>query len=51
MFASDTIRGSEKTMPQEEMDRLLNVKIQKDIMEKILGLNAAKLLRSVGVEI
>ena len=51
MFASDTIRGSEKTMPQEEMDRLLNIKIQEDIKKKILGLNAAKLLRSVGVEI
>lgn len=51
MFASDTIKGYEKTMPQEEMDRVLNMGLQDNVLEKVLGLNAAKLLRSVGVKI
>jgi len=51
MFASDTIKGYEKTMPQEEMDRLLNVGLPSKMLGKVLGLNAVKLLRSVGVEI
>ena len=51
MFASDTIRGYEKTMPQEEMDRVINMRLPDKVLEKILGLNASKLLRSVGVRI
>lgn len=51
MFASDTIKGYEKTMPQEEMDRVLNMGLPDNVLEKVLGVNAAKLLRSVGVKI
>lgn len=51
MYASDTIKGYEKTMPQEEMDRVLNVGLSGKILEKVLGLNAEKLLRSVGVKL
>ena len=51
MFASDTIRGYEKTMPQEEMDRVINMRLPDKVLEKILGLNASKILRSVGVRI
>jgi predicted TIM-barrel fold metal-dependent hydrolase len=51
MYASDTIRGYEKTMPQEEMDRVLNAGLPEKILEKVLGLNAEKLLRSVGVRL
>jgi predicted TIM-barrel fold metal-dependent hydrolase len=49
MFASDTIRGFEETMPQEEMDRVTRLNLSKDVLEKVLGENARKLLRSVGV--
>ena len=51
MYASDTIRGFEKTMPQEEMDRISNLKLPMNLLEKLLGKNAIKLLRSVGVTI
>jgi predicted TIM-barrel fold metal-dependent hydrolase len=49
MFASDTIRGFEETMPQEEMDRVTQLNLSKDVLGKVLGENASKLLRSVGV--
>jgi predicted TIM-barrel fold metal-dependent hydrolase len=51
MFASDTIKGYEKTMPQEEMDRVLNMRLPDKVLQKTLGLNAEKLLKSVGVRI
>ena len=51
MYASDTIKGYEKTMPQEEMDRVLNMGLPEKTLEKVLGLNAEKLLKSVGVTI
>lgn len=51
MYASDTIRGYEKTMPQEEMDRVLNLNLPKSLLDKLLGKNAIKLLRTVGVKI
>ena len=51
MFASDTIRGYEKTMPQEEMDRVLNLGMKEELLKKILGGNAELLLKSVGVNL
>jgi predicted TIM-barrel fold metal-dependent hydrolase len=51
MFASDTIRGYEKTMPQEEMDRVLNLDLPVNLLDKLLGENAVKLLKSVGVKL
>lgn len=51
MFASDSIRGYEKTMPQEEMDRVLNLDLPINLLDKLLGKNAVKLLKSVGVKI
>lgn len=51
MYASDTIKGYEKTMPQEEMDRVLNIRLPEIVLEKVLGSNAEKLLRSVGVRV
>jgi predicted TIM-barrel fold metal-dependent hydrolase len=51
MYASDTIKGYEKTMPQEEMDRVLNSGLSEKLLEKVLGLNAEKLLKSVGVSL
>jgi predicted TIM-barrel fold metal-dependent hydrolase len=49
MFASDTIRGYEKTMPQEEIDRVLNLGLPDDLLKKIFGENAEKLLRSMEI--
>jgi predicted TIM-barrel fold metal-dependent hydrolase len=51
MFASDTIRGYEKTMPQEEIDRVLNLGLSRDLVKKIFGENAEKLLRSMEIEL
>jgi predicted TIM-barrel fold metal-dependent hydrolase len=51
MYASDTIKGYEKTMPQEEMDRVLNMRLPEMVLEKVLGSNAEKLLRSVGIRV
>jgi predicted TIM-barrel fold metal-dependent hydrolase len=51
MFASDSIRGYEKTMPQEEMDRVLNLGLPRNLLDKLLGKNAINLLKSVGVKI
>jgi predicted TIM-barrel fold metal-dependent hydrolase len=51
MYASDTIRSHERTMPQEEINRVLNLKIKSDVLEKIMGINAYRLLNSVGVKI
>ena len=51
MFASDTIKGYEKTMPQEEMDRVINLGISMEYLDKLLGENAERLLKSVGVEL
>ena len=49
MFASDTIKGYEETMPQEEMDRVTQLNLPEDILAKVLGTNARELLRSVGL--
>ncbi|MBQ03544.1 hypothetical protein CL673_02380 [Candidatus Bathyarchaeota archaeon] len=49
MFASDTIKGYEETMPQEEMDRVTQLNLPDEIMVKILGTNARQLLKSVGL--
>jgi predicted TIM-barrel fold metal-dependent hydrolase len=49
MFASDSIKGYEKTMPQEEMDRVTQLNLPDYMLVKVLGTNARELLRSVGV--
>ena len=51
VFASDTIRHHEWTMPQEEINRVLGLNISKDNMKKIFRSNAEGLLNSVGVEL
>ena len=51
MYASDTIRAYEKTMPQEEMDRVLHTRLSEQYLEKILGGNAERVLKLVGVEL
>jgi predicted TIM-barrel fold metal-dependent hydrolase len=51
MYASDTIRSYEKTMPQEEIDRILHLDLSKRNLDKILGGNAEKLLKSVGIDL
>jgi predicted TIM-barrel fold metal-dependent hydrolase len=51
LYASDTIRASERFQPQEELNRVLCLDLPKHIEEKVLGLNAKTLLRSVGVEL
>jgi predicted TIM-barrel fold metal-dependent hydrolase len=51
LYASDTIRASERFQPQEELSRVLCLDLPKQIEEKVLGLNAKTLLRSVGVEL
>jgi predicted TIM-barrel fold metal-dependent hydrolase len=48
MFGSDTIRFYETTMPQEELDRVLNLDLAKTTIDKILGKNAERLLKKVG---
>lgn len=49
MFASDTIKGYEETMPQEEMDRVTQLNLPDETLAKVLGTNASELLTSVGV--
>jgi predicted TIM-barrel fold metal-dependent hydrolase len=49
IFGSDTIRSHEWTMPQEEINRVLKLNINKDNIKKIFGTNAESLLKSVGV--
>jgi predicted TIM-barrel fold metal-dependent hydrolase len=51
LYASDTIRATERFQPQEELNRVLCLDLPKQIEEKVLGLNAKTLLRSVGVEL
>jgi len=51
VFASDTIRHHERTMPQEEINRVIKLNISKDNIKKIFGTNAKSLLKSVGVEL
>jgi len=51
LYASDTIRATERFQPQEELNRVLCLDLPADKEEKVLGLNAKKLLRSVGVEL
>jgi predicted TIM-barrel fold metal-dependent hydrolase len=51
MFASDTIKGYEKTMPQEEMDRVKKLDLPEPVLANVLGRNAQNLLQSVGVQL
>ena len=51
VFGSDTIRNNEWTMPQEEINRVLKLKISKNNLKKIFSINAESLLKNVGVEL
>ena len=51
MYASDTIRATERFQPQEELNRVLCLDLPKLLEEKVLGLNAELLLKSVGVKL
>ena len=51
MYGSDTGRFSGGLQPQDELNRLLSLGLRKEHEKKILGENAAKLLRSVGIKI
>jgi predicted TIM-barrel fold metal-dependent hydrolase len=51
MYASDTIRSTERTQPQEELNRVLCLNLSNEVEEKIFGLNAIKLLKKVGVKL
>lgn len=51
MYASDTIRSSEKFQPQDELNRVLCLNLPKTLGAKVFGGNAKSLLKSVGVKI
>jgi predicted TIM-barrel fold metal-dependent hydrolase len=51
MYASDTIRNNERFQPQDELNRVLCLKLPGELEAKVFGLNAKRLLESVGVEL
>jgi len=50
MYASDSIKSYERTMPQEEIDRVTGLGLSPSHLEKVMGKNAQRLLKTVGVK-